>query len=267
MMADVSEPSDGTPQIQSVGRATALLRCFVETDEPLTLTELARATDMNPSTALRLLRTLCQGGVLRRDLGSEKYMRGPVLLALAQRAYQSTGMADALGMLESLVAATGESASLGIREGRFAVVLLRAESEAPLHFDRPAGTRVPLHLSAMGKALLAFGPLTIPEAVGELGPLESRTGASITKPAQLETVLRKVRDQGYALADEEQYAGVRSVGAPILDRDGVARAAIAIQGPTARISDAELTRYVDAVKATAAEIALLPTLHHLGPGR
>ena len=75
--------------------------------------------------------------------------------------------------LENLARATGEAASLGVRNGGDVVVVLRAESAQPLRFDRPHGARVPLHVSAMGKALLAFGPADPAQAVAELEPLLS----------------------------------------------------------------------------------------------
>ena len=110
------------------------------------------------------------------------------------------------------------------------VVVLRAESAQPLRFDRPHGARVPLHASAMGKALLAFGPADPSQAVAELEPLERFTPHTLTASALI-TDLEATRARGYAVNFEERHDGVGGVGAPVLDRHGVARAGVAVQGP------------------------------------
>lgn len=246
-------------QTQSVARAVALVRCFAETDDGLTLSELARRTDMNPSTALRLLRTLCASGMLHRADGSERYERGPLLVRLAHRVYASHARDDVRAVLEGLVARTRESASFGHREGARVVVVMHVESDHPLRFHRPEGARVPLHYSAMGKALLAWSPEPLGDTVRGLGPLEKLTARTLTG-RRLEQNLREAHERGWALVDEEQFDGVRSIGAPILDDHGDARAAVAIQGPADRLTDARLGPLADAVVDAARAIAALRVL-------
>jgi len=114
-----------------------------------------------------------------------------------------------------------------VRSGGDVVVVLRAESDQSLRFDRPHGARVPLHASAMGKALLAFGPEDPAQAVADLEPLERFTRHTLTAGA-LVTDLEATRARGYAVTHEERHDGVGGVGAPVLDRHGVARAGVAV---------------------------------------
>jgi len=250
--------------IQSVARASALLQCFVGSDESLSLTELAQRTGLTVSTAYRLLQTLCAERLLGRDRHGERYVRGPVLLALAQSSYVGAGLVDAQRAVDDLMLDTGASASLGIRDESCVVVLLSAKPAAPLHFDRPAGTRVPLLQSAMGRVLLAFEPGGAggsSTALARLGP----TTPSTSTPTKLRHVLRSVEDLGYSLVDQEQHVGVRSIAVPITDTRGVVCAAIGIQGPLIVVSDDRVTELAARAAAAAREVERLPNRDLFAP--
>lgn len=252
-----------TPLVQSVAKAIALMHCFVDADEGLTLSDLARRTGLSPSTTLRLLRTLCAGGLLSRAEGSELYVRGPVILALAQRAFVASDFSDALRVLDFLVDETGESAALGAPDGDCVVVLLRANARTPLRVERPVGTRAPLHVSAMGKVLLAFGAEPPEEAVARLGELVPMTSATITGRRALVADLEATRERGYALVDEEHYIGVRSVGVPVGAPGDAVRAAIEVLGPGARLTTERISDVVTALRRTADVLSHLPMYSRL----
>src|ERR671919_2265387 len=216
---------------QSVERALAVLRCFEQVDRSLGVSELAATTGLSVSTAHRLTRALCAGGLLMQDPRSERYQLGPVLVVLGRRAEDQLGYARALPALESLAEATGESVNLGIRSGAEVLVVLAVASSQPLRFDQFAGSRVPIHTSAMGKCLLAFvGPGADP--LRDLPRLSRLTARTITRREQLAAEIERTRGRGWALNDEERNPGVRAVGAPVLDANHVAVAAVA--GPTPR---------------------------------
>ena len=146
-------PRSGT---QAVERALAILRVLEQGPDTLPLTELADRAGLSASTTHRLVRALCDAGILRQDLRSEQYGLGPRLVALGQRAEATLGLADARPTLEQLAVDTGESVNLGVLDGAEVVVLLCIPSAQRLRFDQAAGSRVPAYASAMGKALLAF---------------------------------------------------------------------------------------------------------------
>ncbi len=248
--------ADGS-QVHSVQRAAALLTCFVDVDKPLTLSELARRTGLTTSTAHRLLRTLVGTELLTYDPDTERYWYGSVLTRLARGAFQSSGALEAREILQQLVDDTGESASLGIREQDHVLVVVSAHSGAALRFTRPPGSHVPLHASAMGKALLAFGPEPIETAVKPLGTLERLTARSITARKALATDLHGARDRGYTIVDEEQHLGVFSIGVPVRDARGVAYAAVALQGPVTRLRG-EHERAVQHLQRAAAKLEGIP---------
>jgi IclR family acetate operon transcriptional repressor len=113
--------------------------------------------------------------------------------------------------------------------------VLTSVSRQRLRFEHPAGSGIGLHASAMGKAVLAFSTSGIAAAVAELPDLECYTDATITSASALEEELDRVRELGYAVNREERYDGVCGVGAPVLNRFGVAEAAIGVQGPSVRM--------------------------------
>jgi IclR family transcriptional regulator, acetate operon repressor len=223
-----------------VERALAVLRCFERADRSLGVSELAAATGLTVSTTHRLTRALCAGGLLMQDPRSERYQLGPMAVVLGRRAEEHFGYARALPTLESLAESTGESVNLGIRSGAEVLVVLAVRSPQPLRFDQLAGSRIPIHSSAMGKCLLAFAPPVPGPDVSGLPRLTRFTDRTITRRDQLAAELQLTRERGWALNDEERNPGVRAVATPVLDAGGSAAAAVAVQGPAMRLTDDRL---------------------------
>lgn len=248
---------------QSVLKAVALIGCFVGDTEGKTLTELARRTGMNVSTAYRMLQTLTLTGVLRRKEGEERYVIGPLLLSLAGSTFSNGGYGIVLEVLGAVAEEIGESVSLGIRDDNCVAVLLSVPSPHQFRFQHRAGSRVPIHCSAMGKALLAAEAETPAQAVRGLGRLIPLTPKSIVSPDILAREIEAASRAGYARTDEEHHIGVRSVAVPIRRGQGPVRAAIGVQGPNGRMTDANIERILEVLGRAAGLIAQLPLLDRL----
>jgi IclR family transcriptional regulator, acetate operon repressor len=251
---------------QSVERALAVLRRFERADRSLGVSELAAATGLTVSTTHRLTRALCAGGLLMQDPHSERYQLGPMVAVLGRRAEEHLGYARALSTLESLAESTGESVNLGIRSGAEVLVVLAVPSPQPLRFDQLAGSRVPIHTSAMGKCLLAFAP-PVPgdvDVLSGLPRLTRFTDRTITRRDRLAAELQRARERGWALNDEERNPGVRAVATPVLDSVGSAAAAVAVQGPAMRLTDDRLPSV--ARQIVEASVDLGPLLSGNGRG-
>jgi IclR family acetate operon transcriptional repressor len=243
MPARTATPAPAAPRrsgdVQSVARAAALLACFADADAGLSLTELARRTHLNTSTAHRLLSTLCHEGLLCREPGTERFLPGPLLLRLSRSSLLADDLGDIAVHLTELVEETGESACFGVRRGDEVTVLLAVPSAQLLRVEVAAGARAGLATSALGHALLAFGP----------EPL-------VAAPAGLRVDLLATQFRGLAVVDDEEAAGIRGVAVPIR-AGGPAHAAIELRGPRERMTDLDaLQRALDR-HATA--IAALPT--------
>lgn len=248
-----SQPRSGA---QAVERALAVLRC-VEADEAgVGVTELAQQAGLTISTTHRLARTLTEAGLLIQDPRTEQYQLGPALVVLGRKAEQRLGYHHALPVLEELSAATGESINLGIRAGDEVRVVLDVESRQRLRFNQEPGSTVPMHVSAMGKCLLATSG-DIDDQINALGDLVRATHRTITDRDQLRQELQLVRERGWALNDEERNPGVRAIAAPVRHPGGEVLGAVAIQGPTVRITDDRLAELAALLEKTAHRIAPL----------
>jgi len=166
-------------------------------------------------------------------------------------------------VLERLAEATGESASLGARQGDELVVVLVASSAQRLRFDHEQGGRIGLHASAMGKAVLAHATRDLARAVPEGLALERYTDHSVTDRDELLADLAATRERGYAINDQGRFDGVIGIGAPLIGRDGLAHAAVGVQGPISRLTPDVVPHVADQVRSAAEELAGLPVLDRL----
>ncbi len=230
-----------------------VLRSFESADD-LGIVELAARQGLSPSTTHRIVRALVDAGFLAQDERTERYRLGVALVELGLLTLRRLGVDAARPLLEELGRETGEAINLGIREGNDVLVVLRVPSAQPLRFEQPAGSRVPIHTSAMGKAILASTAPTTGRLDG-LDHLERFTARTVTSKSVLRRELDEIRQRGYALNDEERNLGVRAVGAPVLDRQGRAIAAISVQGPTVRLTDVVVAAIAPLVRDTARRVA------------
>ncbi len=250
---------------QAVERAVAILRCFDGNSGTISLTELATSTQLRTSTAHRIVRALVRGELLEQDPLTERYRLGRAVAILGQAALRGLGLDAVRPDLERLVEASGESASLAVRDGTEVVVVLHVDCNQSLRFAQPTGTRLDVHASAMGKALLAFAGADLKAIVADLGTLHRYTKATITRRTALVDELIRARDQGYAVNLEERYLGVSGVAAPVLDSRGVARAAIGIRGPAVRLDPKRVKGLAPLVIDTAQRAAAYLPLDRLTP--
>lgn len=247
-----SEPRSGA---QAIERALAILRCFESGERAQGISELARRTGLTVSTTHRVTRALADGGLLMQVPRGDRYQLGPTLAVLGAWASDQLGYEQALPLLAELAESTGESVNLGIRAGRDVQVVLDVPSSQPLRFDQVPGSRVPLHASAMGKCLLAAAD-DLESEVAALGELAAYTDRTVVDAEALLADLRGVRDRGWALNDEERNPGVRALAVGVCrGRDTVA--AIAVQGPSVRLTEERLAALADQVAHVARRVALL----------
>jgi DNA-binding IclR family transcriptional regulator len=159
-------------------------------------------------------------------------------------------------VLEALAATTGESVSLGVRDGDHILVLACVPSAHHLRFDQEVGTRVPTYASAMGKVLLAFDPYP-GEAVRSLPRMAKLTGSTITSRTALDRVLKETQVRGWAINDEERELGVRTIAAPVRVANSYPMVAVAVQGPSLRMTDQRIRKTLPALQEATDEVSFL----------
>jgi IclR family transcriptional regulator, pca regulon regulatory protein len=227
--------------IEALARGLEILTLFTFERPSLSLTEIVAITDLNKSTAFRVVSTLEALEYLERDPDTRCYRPGLKVLQLGFTALNSLEMAQiAQPYLKSLSEACGETTNMSIRDGTEVVYVARNATQQIISVNLQRGSRLPVYCTSMGKAqLIDLSRQEICALLGE-GPYPQRRPNTITCLDTLMTELSKVRQQGYAVNDEELAAGLRSVAAPVRGSEGQVVAAINISVPGARISREEL---------------------------
>lgn len=234
--------------MQSADRALAILSSFGSDRSSLRVSELAAEIGVHKSTVSRLLAALERRGFVRRD--GERFIPGIEIVRIARLVSpEETLAATASAALERLAAETGEAAVLGVRRGDDAFFIHQVQGEHILGVvDDWSGRSTPLHVSAVGKAILAF------EVEPFTGSLPRFTPRTITEPAALERDLRRSRARGYAVMRDELEDGLSAVAAPVFDESGGCVAAVAVSGPTFRLARS-FAPLGESCRATAVEIS------------
>lgn len=217
--------------------------------------DLGARTGLNASTAHRLLNTLLAQGYVRQDPESKKYLLGAESLRLGYAALSHFDIRDdSLAQLRQLSEKVHELVNLALFTGSEATYVAQVPAARPVHMFTQLGSRVPLHCTGVGKAILANLPENMASSFLN-DQLPAYTDTTITTKADMLQELTLVRRRGYATDDEEREVGVRCLSAPIFRGDGQVVGAVSISGPSARLSqdrDVELSKYV---RATAAVIS------------
>ena len=196
------------PRVSTVVKLRDLLLLFSAQKQIWGLTELAEELDWDTATTHRLANALVEIELLARLDGESSYQLGPFALELGS-AYLSTmpQRRQIVEAMEALATDTGLTAQLGILAGDRASIVESRESDSPLRAAALLGERLPLHATAVGKAILAqLGD----EEVKALLPakLERFTGQTITERKALIEQLHEVREDGLARVDNELSEGL-----------------------------------------------------------
>jgi IclR family pca regulon transcriptional regulator len=242
--------------INSLAKGLSVLQAFGEAGHPLTLSEVAKALGANSTTATRLCYTLTELGFIQKD-GQRRYHLTPKILTLGHSYISGLAWQEvAQYYLERLFKEVQETVNLSILEGSEMIYLFRIRKRKYLPFDIQIGTKLPVYCTAMGKVLMALGPSERTKPILKALEFKPLTARTITSLDKFMDELERVRKKGYAINDEELSIGNRSVGAPIMGKQGYAVAAINIAVPTTEYSRSQMEKILaPQVIRTAHEIS------------
>ena len=234
-------------RIQSVTRALALLDFVGQNATPVRAADAAAALDLKISTVHHLLATLIASGYVRRD--GRRYQISAAKLttlgAWARREIQPPPIA--LEHMRHLAEETGETAFVACWDGADVVIAATTEGR---HAVRVAtlsvGSSGDAHARASGKALLAERPIEDVESYLSSHGMRALTPRTITDPDRFQSELAIIRQQGYAVDQEEFLTGVWCIAAPLLDGTAPPTTALSISMPTERYLQMR-DRYVELI--------------------
>ncbi|WP_010267891.1 IclR family transcriptional regulator [Paenibacillus senegalensis] len=232
-MTDSSSKTKDAPyfMIQSVDRALTILQSFIEERRPMGVTEIAKRLGLHKSVVHRLMLTLQLHGYLEQVRDTEKYMIGPKAFELGSVYTGATSLIDeGKQMLMQVVEEIGMTAHLAILDGQTVLYLVNVEPDHFKYLFGAVGQRKQIYNTALGKSLTAWLPAEKTITLLADCSFEKKTSTTITSVDEYLQELARVRENGYALDNEESVVGMRCASAPVRDRMGEVIAAISVSG-------------------------------------
>jgi DNA-binding IclR family transcriptional regulator len=245
--------------VQSVDRALRLM--WQVRDHPgITLTALSSAGELLPSTTLRLMGTLQQHRLVERDRATKGYRLGPAAFSLSGDSHNRSNISLAARLqpiVDELAGAVHEQVSLAVLEGRCVEHILSIDGASQagqeLILRSPRGRRdANVNATALGKAFLAHAPADVRDDIIAGLSFEKTASDTITDAEELRRHLAQVRRRGCAFSINENTDLVAGVAAPIRQNE-IVIAALAVHGPSARLSASRLRAIAPVVRKAAAD--------------
>lgn len=243
-----------TDFVQSLERGLAVIRAFDAEHPQLTLSDVARLTGLTRAAARRFLITLVELGYVRTD--GRLFALRPRILELGYAYLSSLSLPEvAHPHMETLVAEANESCSISVLDGDEVVYVARVPTHRIMTVAISIGTRFPAYATSMGRVLLAAQPDAWIDAYLGRVDLVAITPRTVVDPEQLRTILRRTREQGFALVDQELEDGLRSLAVPVRDAHGTVAAAMNLSAHASRgTSDAIRTELLPPLLGAARRI-------------
>ena len=246
----------GRYRIQAIERAVSILNAFSAEDPELGVTDLADRLGLHKSTVHRFLVNLEAAGLVERDRRTSRYRLGLRIFELGGLVLQQMNLWDeALPFLEGLVRDSGETGHLAVLDGGEAVYIEKVEARRALRIPSAIGRGYPAHATSLGKVLLAFLERDAVERIVDDRGLHRCTPKTITDPDALWDALDDIREQGFAVDDEEYEEGLRCIGAPIVGHTGQVVAALGIGGPVTRVTPQRVEELAQLVMSAATNLS------------
>jgi IclR family pca regulon transcriptional regulator len=256
-----SQRGDDQEFIQSLAKGLAVIEAFSERDPEMTLSEVARRTQLTPGSARRVLRTLQQLGYASADGGRFRLM--PRVLQLGFSYLSSLPFSSlAQPRLMELTTVVDGSCSISVLDGTDVVYVARATSKSLSRDYMSVGTRYPAHATSPGKLLLAA--LSDREVTERYKGkrMEAPTPRTISTLDRLLAELAEVRQRGWAMNDQETMMGHRSVAVPLHVGAGPLSAALGVGCDVARVSVEQMIEdYLPKLRHAATAIEKLMVIH------
>lgn len=238
---------------KSIIRTVEVLEQFAIQDE-LGIKEISEGTGMPASTVQRIVNTLESRNFLKQDAKSLKYRLGMAFFNISGKYSHSNDWIELItGHLEKFVEKHKETANCAILRGYKIAYLTKVDSPHILRPNFTVGTIYPSYCTSLGRSMLAFKQgLDVEDLLAQsLEPHERAPG----DVAQLRAALDKIRADGYAMEDEEFQPGIFCIGAPVMDANGLAVAAISTSIPKVRLDIAMVPTIIKDIRDTASAIS------------
>jgi len=220
--------------IQVIDRMTLLLDAIARHDNHVSLKILSAETGLHPSTAFRILASLTAHELVERADGGQ-YRLGIRLLQLSSHVHKRVDLREeSVPVMRQLCDSIGETVNLTVRQGDEVVYIERAISKQMMRVEQVVGHRAPLHVTAVGKLMMAEIGKQFCREYAERTGLPSYTPNTMTDVNNLITSSEEDLRRGYALDNEEAEIGVGCIGVLIRDGTSAVIGGLSISAPIER---------------------------------
>lgn len=240
--------------MHGLAKGLAVIETFSAERPRQSIADVAAASGLDRATARRCLLTLAHLG--HADYDGKFFTLTPRVLRLGTACLAAMPLPQLVQpLLDRLSDRLGESSSVCVLDGDEIVYIARAAQKKVMSISLMAGSRLPAYCTSMGRVLLAALPPD--EARARLSAMQrpTRTAHTLTRVDAIMAALARVRDEGYALNDQEIEIGLRSIAVPVLNARGATVAAMNVGVPATQADAQELARlYLPAMQAVQAEL-------------
>jgi IclR family acetate operon transcriptional repressor len=246
--------------VKTVDKALRILDELRKSRKELSLSEISTLISVNKSTTYQILQTLVTHGFVFQNSTNSRYGLGLRILEYSNKILSSLDVKKiAHPYLETLRDQVKETVNLMIADNSSehikGIYVDIIQSSHTLRMVATLGTHEDLYISSVGKAILAFQEEEIINAVIAKG-LSPRTKKTIIEKDSLLHELTKIKNQGFAIDDEEAEEGIRCIGAPIFDHTGKTIAGVSVAAAATRWDIHTCYSYSKVVVNTANEISI-----------
>jgi DNA-binding IclR family transcriptional regulator len=256
-----------TSQVPAVSRALAVLRYLAGQSGPASAASVARAVGLPRSSTYHLLGVLAADGFVTHLPEERRWALGVAAFEVGS-AYLRQGPLERLArpLLARLVGEVRQTAHLGILHGAETLYLAKEQPPYPESIVTAVGVRLPSHLTASGRAMLAYLPRPQVRALyPAAAAFVDRTGHGPRTPGELRRVLAEERRRGWAAEDEHVSPGYASVAAAVFDHGGRPVASVGVTFRRAACPPQQWPALAERVRGTAG--TLTRRLHGRAPAR
>lgn len=236
-------------------RVADVLLAVGTADGPLGVSTIARQLDLSKAVVYRILQSLSDRRLVRFDESSRAYQLGPSSMILGSKALRTLDLRTAaLPVLRQLQQLTRETTTVSALVGTMRIYLDQVPSHRELKMMVETGRPYPLHAGSSSKAILAFAPPALQDAILDT-ELPALTAQTITDRQELRRDLDRISQTGVAVSRGERQHGAGSVAAPVFAPSGEVVGSISICGPIDRFDTATSRRYGAIIGRVADEVS------------
>lgn len=242
--------------MSAIARAIDVLKAFSPQHPELTLAEIAASTTLGKATTLRLLKALCDGGLLFKNPTTLRYRLAFEFLRLAEIAKAPIDLLSvARPFMRIARDRLQETALIAVRNGDYRINIEQLESPQPVRRVVAIGEQIPLYVSATGKILIAAMSDADIAAYAARVPLQPFSQSTVADAKALWDAVQSARTHGYSVAYNEGGTDGAAVSAGILNASGETIGALSVTVPISRFNDDLKARMIETVMECAAGVS------------